>query len=92
MSESPARILVVDDEASITDVVSYNLKKEGYEVQAAADGATAVSMVNASPFDLIILDVMLPKMDGYEVLRHIRSNHAMPVLFLSARDTELDKV
>ncbi|MDR1014085.1 MAG: response regulator transcription factor [Coriobacteriales bacterium] len=92
MSESPARILVVDDEDSITDVVSYNLKKEGYDVQVAADGATAVSMVNASPFDLVVLDVMLPKMDGYEALRHIRTNHSMPVLFLSARDTELDKV
>jgi two-component system response regulator RegX3 len=92
MSETPARILVVDDEPSITEVVSYNLRKEGYDVQVAADGATAVSLVNASPFDLVILDVMLPKMDGYEVLRHIRANHTMPVLFLSARDTELDKV
>jgi two-component system response regulator RegX3 len=92
MSDTPARILVVDDEPSITEVVSYNLRKEGYDVQVAADGATAVAMVNASPFDLIVLDVMLPQMDGYEVLRHIRVNHSMPVLFLSARDTELDKV
>jgi two-component system response regulator RegX3 len=92
MSDTPARILVVDDEPSITEVVSYNLRKEGYDVQVAADGATAVAMVNASPFDLIVLDVMLPNMDGYEVLRHIRTNHTMPVLFLSARDTELDKV
>jgi two-component system response regulator RegX3 len=92
MSESPARILVVDDEPSITEVVSYNLRKEGYDVQVAADGAAAVSLVSTSPFDLVILDVMLPKMDGYEVLRHIRVNHSMPVLFLSARDTELDKV
>jgi two-component system response regulator RegX3 len=92
MSENPIRILVVDDEPSITEVVGYNLKKEGYEVQIAADGTTAVNMVNAGSFDLIILDVMLPKMDGYEVLRQIRANHTMPVLFLSARDTELDKV
>ncbi|MDR0347554.1 MAG: response regulator transcription factor [Coriobacteriales bacterium] len=92
MSESPARILVVDDEPSITEVVSYNLRKEGYDVQVAADGAAAVSLVSAHTFDLVILDVMLPKMDGYEVLRHIRTNHSMPVLFLSARDTELDKV
>jgi len=92
MSKTPARILVVDDEPSITDVLNYNLRKEGYEVMVAGDGATAVAMVNANPFDLIILDVMLPKMDGYEVLRHIRANHVVPVLFLSARDTELDKV
>ncbi|MDR2106432.1 MAG: response regulator transcription factor [Coriobacteriales bacterium] len=92
MSESPVRILVVDDEPSITEVVSYNLRKEGYNVQVAADGATAVSLVSANTFDLVILDVMLPKMDGYEVLRHIRANSSVPVLFLSARDTELDKV
>ncbi|MDR3037467.1 MAG: response regulator transcription factor, partial [Coriobacteriales bacterium] len=92
MSEMPARILVVDDEPSITEVVSYNLRKEGYDVQIAADGATAVAMVSASPYDLVILDVMLPKMDGYEVLRHIRASYSVPVLFLSARDTELDKV
>jgi two-component system response regulator RegX3 len=92
MNETPARILVVDDEPSITEVVSYNLRKEGYDVQVAADGAAAVNLVNTSPFDLIILDVMLPKMDGYEVLRTIRTTHSVPVLFLSARDTELDKV
>ena len=92
MSKTPARILVVDDEPSITEVVGYNLRKEGYDIRIAADGATAIALVNANPFDLIILDVMLPKMDGYEVLRHIRANHSIPVLFLSARDTELDKV
>ena len=92
MNKTSARILVVDDEPSITEVVSYNLRKEGYDVRVAADGATAVALVNANPFDLVILDVMLPKMDGYEVLRHIRTNHTVPVLFLSARDTELDKV
>jgi len=92
MNKTPARILVVDDEPSITEVVSYNLRKEGYDVIVAGDGVTAIALVNASPFDLIVLDVMLPKMDGYEVLRHIRANHSIPVLFLSARDTELDKV
>ena len=92
MNKTSARILVVDDEPSITEVVSYNLRKEGYDVTVAGDGVTAIALVNASPFDLIILDVMLPKMDGYEVLRHIRANHSIPVLFLSARDTELDKV
>jgi two-component system response regulator RegX3 len=92
MSDTPARILVVDDEPSITEFVSYNLRKEGYDVQVAADGATAVNLITSTPFDLVILDVMLPNMDGYEVVRRIRSSSAVPVLFLSARDTELDKV
>lgn len=92
MNNTPSRILVVDDEPSITEFVSYNLKKEGYEVQVASDGAQAVEMIGSSNFDLIILDVMLPHMDGYEVVRRIRANTTVPVLFLSARDTELDKV
>jgi two-component system response regulator RegX3 len=92
MNTAPARILVVDDEPSITEFVSYNLRKEGYEVQVATDGAQAVNLVNANTYDLVILDVMLPNMDGYEVVRRIRANTTVPVLFLSARDTELDKV
>jgi two-component system response regulator RegX3 len=92
MSNVPARILVVDDEPSITEFVSYNLRKEGYDIQVAEDGATAVELINSHPFDLVILDVMLPNMDGYEVVRRIRANTNVPVLFLSARDTELDKV
>ncbi|MDR3307593.1 MAG: response regulator transcription factor [Coriobacteriales bacterium] len=92
MNDSSARILVVDDEPSITEFVSYNLRKEGYEVQDTADGASAVELINANPYDLVILDVMLPNMDGYEVVRRIRAHSSVPVLFLSARDTELDKV
>lgn len=92
MSESPARILVVDDEPSITEFVSYNLKKEGYEVAVADTGDEALRLAAADPFDLVVLDVMLPGMDGYEVCRRLRENSRVPVLFLSARDTELDKV
>ncbi|MDR0308405.1 MAG: response regulator transcription factor [Coriobacteriales bacterium] len=93
MIDAPARILVVDDEVSITEFVSYNLRKEGYEVEIAADGTSAVSMAMANPYDLIVLDVMLPGMDGYEVTQRLRAgNITIPVLFLSARDTELDKV
>ncbi|MCL1890502.1 MAG: response regulator transcription factor [Coriobacteriia bacterium] len=92
MSAVPTRVLVVDDEPSITEFVSYNLKKEGYDVQIAADGATAVELILENQFDLVVLDVMLPNMDGYEVVRRIRSSTTVPVLFLSARDTELDKV
>ena len=92
MNSVPARILVVDDEPSITEFVSYNLKKEGYEVQIAADGVSAVDLIMSNNFDLVVLDVMLPNIDGYEVVRRIRSTTTVPVLFLSARDTELDKV
>ncbi|MDY2626305.1 MAG: response regulator transcription factor [Coriobacteriales bacterium] len=92
MSDNPTRILVVDDESSITDFVSYNLRKEDYEVDVASDGEVALDMAKRGNYDLYILDVMLPGMDGYELCRRIRSFSNAPVLFLSARDTELDKV
>ncbi|MCL2137221.1 MAG: response regulator transcription factor [Coriobacteriia bacterium] len=92
MNETNIRILVVDDESSITEFVRYNLKKEGYEVDVAADGATALTMATSASYDLIVLDVMLPNLDGYEVVRRLRATSSVPVLFLSARDTELDKV
>jgi two-component system response regulator RegX3 len=92
MSETPARILVVDDEPSITEFVSYNLKKEGWEVQVAENGDEALELAAATTFDLVVLDVMLPGIDGYEVCRRLRATSSVPVLFLSARDTELDKV
>ena len=92
MTDTPARILVVDDEPSITEFVSYNLRKEGYAVSIAADGDEALSLAKAEPFDLVVLDVMLPGIDGYEVCRRLRAESSVPVLFLSARDTELDKV
>ncbi len=92
MTDSPARILVVDDEESITEFVSYNLRKEGYEVDVAHDGDQALRLAKDTQYDLVILDVMLPGMDGYEVCRRLRADTEVPVLFLSARDTELDKV
>jgi len=90
--DTPARILVVDDEASITEFVSYNLRKEGYEVAVAENGDDALALAKMHPFDLVVLDVMLPGIDGYEVCRRLRVDSSVPVLFLSARDTELDKV
>lgn len=92
MSDTAARILVVDDEASITEFVSYNLRKEGYEVAVATNGDDALELAHEQPLDLVVLDVMLPGMDGYEVCRRLRAESSVPVLFLSARDTELDKV
>jgi two-component system response regulator RegX3 len=87
-----SRLLVVDDEDAILEFVSYNLRKEGYEVVTAKDGDTALALAEARPFDLVILDIMLPGTDGFEVCRRLRARGDVPVLFLSARDTELDKV
>lgn len=92
MNDNPTRILVVDDEQTITDFVSYALKKEGFAVDVAANGEDALSLADQNDYDLFVLDIMLPGMDGYELCRRLRSKTSSPVLFLSARDTELDKV
>ena len=73
MTTTPARILVVDDEESILQFVSYNLRKEGYEVTVAPDGDTALALVADSPFDLIVLDMRLPGRDGLQVLKNLRA-------------------
>lgn len=92
MINDNAKILVVDDEVAITDFISYNLKKEGFEIDTAADGTTALAMAESKHYDLLILDIMLPGIDGFDLCRRIRVNSSVPILFLSARDTELDKV
>jgi two-component system response regulator RegX3 len=92
MSESQSHILVVDDEATITDFVGYALKKEGYITDIVTSGEDALSLALQNEYDLYILDIMLPGIDGYELCRRLRAKTDSPVLFLSARDTELDKV
>lgn len=92
MHDDAERILIVDDEQSITDFVSYSLMKEGFKVDVASDGEEALEAAMHKNYDLFVLDIMLPGMDGYELCRRIRSRSTAPVLFLSARDTELDKV
>ena len=92
MTDTPNRILVVDDEPSITEFVSYALKKEGYNADVVDNGEEAFLLGSKNKYDLFILDIMLPGMDGYELCRRLRSKTTSPVLFLSARDTELDKV
>lgn len=92
MDEQSAQILIVDDEQSILDFVSYNLKRQGYGVVCALDGNEALDALKNHEFDLAILDVMLPGMDGYELCRRMRATTNIPIMFLSARDTELDKV
>lgn len=85
-------ILVADDEAEIADLIAIHLEKEGYHVIKASDGQEAVNIVESQPVDLLILDIMMPKMDGYEVTRRIREQHNMPIIFLSAKTSDFDKV
>jgi DNA-binding response OmpR family regulator len=85
------RILAVDDDPSILEVVALNLRDEGYEVDTAADGAGAMATFDAESHALVILDVMLPDTDGFELARRIRSQAEVPIMMLSARDTDIDK-
>ncbi len=86
------KILVVDDERPIADILQFNLKKEGYDVQCAYDGDQAVEMVEEMQPDLILLDIMLPGRDGMEVCREVRKKYEMPIIMLTAKDSEIDKV
>jgi len=86
------RILVVDDEKAIADLVGIYLTKEGFDVQIAYSGADAAKAILEQEFDLALLDVMLPDIDGFELLRAIRSSHTYPVIMLTARDAQQDKI
>ncbi|MCP0887162.1 response regulator YycF [Ligilactobacillus sp. WILCCON 0076] len=86
------KILVVDDEKPISDIIKFNLTKEGYDVYTAYDGEEALQQVGEVNPDLIILDLMLPKIDGLEVAREIRKTHDMPIIMVTAKDAEIDKV
>src|SRR6478735_8250537 len=86
----PRRILVVEDEALIADAIAARLRSEGLEVQVAGDGPTGVSFAERFEPDLVILDLMLPGLDGLEVCRQIQKDRHVPVLMLTARDTETD--
>ncbi len=86
------KILVVDDEIALQETVAYNLRKQGYEVLIAADGPSALDFARKESPDLIILDLMLPGMDGLEVCRLLRKEMNTPVIMLTARDDEIDRV
>jgi len=86
------KILVVDDEISLQETLAYNLKKEGYEIVVAGDGMSAIDLARTQKPDVIILDVMLPGLDGFEVCRILRQEINTPVLMLTARDDEIDRV
>jgi DNA-binding response OmpR family regulator len=87
-----ARILLVDDEHSVQTLLSYPLRKDGYEVISAHDGQEALARFAEARFDLVILDLMLPRMDGIEVCRRMRSRSQVPIIMLTAKGDEIDKV
>ncbi|MFW0860590.1 MAG: response regulator [Dethiobacter sp.] len=87
-----ARILVVDDEKTIVKGLKFSLEKEGYEVLAAYDGAEALSLFKKENPDLIVLDLMLPEVDGFEVCRRIRKGSEVPIIMLTARGEDIDKI
>lgn len=86
------RILVVDDERPIAEILRFSFEREGFEVEVAYDGEEAVVKAKASPFHLVILDIMLPKMGGFSVCKEIRTFSSVPILMLSAKEAEVDKV
>ena len=92
MAEGSARILLVDDEHAIQTLLTYPLRKDGYDVVSARDGREALDRFAEQRFDLVVLDVMLPKLDGIEVCRRLRSRSQVPIIMLTARDDEIDKV
>jgi two-component system response regulator VanR len=85
-------ILIADDETEIADLIELHLEKEGYRCLKVSDGQQAVSAVLTHSIDLAILDIMMPELDGYEVTRQIREQHHLPIIFLSAKATDLDKI
>ncbi len=85
-------VLIIEDELPIVDILKFNLAKEGYAVLEAYDGAAGLDLALSQNPDLILLDVMLPKMDGFEVCRRVREKSAVPIIMLTAREEEVDKV
>ncbi len=92
MAKMNQKILVVDDEQPIADILKFNLEKEGYQVIVANDGDEAIRMAEEEDPELILLDIMLPNKDGNEVLREVRKTKSMPIIMLTAKDSEIDKV
>ena len=88
----PSRILVVDDESSVRESVGYALEQEGFEVTLAADGDDAEGKLTDSHFDLLIIDIMMPGKSGLDVCREVRSRSPVPIILLTAKDAEVDKV
>ncbi len=88
----PEKILIVEDEPALQETLAYNLEKQGYEVQIVGDGHSALEAARAHTPDLIVLDIMLPGLDGFEVCKILRKEMTVPILMLTARDDEIDRV
>ena len=92
MEQRKKRILIVEDEKNIADILDYNVQKQGYDTEVAYDGEKGLALALSGGFDLILLDVMLPKMDGFEICRRVRERLDTPIIMLTAREEERDKV
>src|ERR1700745_1672750 len=92
MARGQARILLVDDEQAVQTLLTYPLRKEGYEVVTATDGQEALDCFSQHRFDLVVLDIILPKLDGIEVCRRLRTRSQVPIIMLTAKGDEIDKV
>jgi DNA-binding response OmpR family regulator len=92
MPDKTTRILLVDDEQPVQKLLTYPLEKEGYEVVQALDGPQALQAFDQQQFDLVVLDIMLPRMDGLEVCRRLRAKSRVPIIMLTAKAEEIDKV
>jgi two-component system, OmpR family, response regulator len=92
MARGQARILLVDDEQAVQTLLTYPLRKEGYDVVGAVDGQEALHRFSEERFDLVVLDIMLPKLDGIEVCRRLRTRSQVPIIMLTAKGDEIDKI
>jgi len=86
------KILLVEDETSLQATIAYNLKKAGYEISTASDGEAALELAKDQNPDLVLLDVMLPTIDGFDVCRNLRQTSGVPIMILTARNDEIDRV
>jgi two-component system OmpR family response regulator len=91
MTEQP-KILIVEDDRNLAEIIAYNLRKEGYRTDTAHTGLEAIIATRTQPPDLLLLDIMLPELDGFEVCRTIRASSSVPIIILTARDDEMDRV
>ena len=87
-----AKVLIIEDEKAIVDIIAFNLKREGYQTEEAYDGQEGLRLALQPDVDLVLLDVMLPLMDGFELLRRLREKSNVPVIMVTAREEERDKV